>query len=559
MELTKILNYDSFDPTPKLKSSPVPISFVSFNRDDPNCIHCGDKYVRTACKQYYCKKCLSYYLANITDNNLYLDVSVLTENLECGEHKISMTKEPQNIQECCRNCLGIFCFKQLLNNFVHFSSDNLYYNSLKNVIESEKNCRLCGKSLYQEIYNINHDYYYYDIKLCSDCYLISSECIESTLTKKPITILYLPCSGNSDLDDFLDNSRLKIHNRLRLAEFTDKIKNIGNYFIPNELFSSIYISEISMEWIPYSQFTNVEEIARGGFGIIYLATWLDGPIKGDINRKRNSNETIILKKFKNSEDVSKYFLNELKSNQSCYEFKHHIIRTYGFTRDPEFDDYILVMQYASGGDLHNWIQQNFTKITWNKRKLAILWQISEGLETIHNADYIHRDFHSGNILFDLILDGERPEITEDTPECFANLMKRCWDSDPEKRPSITEVRKTLSIWYHTNRNIEPFNQAEIKRKELMNLKKLGPEFSGKPHPSAIYTSRPLSSFISKCSSNSNSSKNYISRELEFDLDFRTSTLGTKRKIEEININSHENRKSIKISSSYSRTFLTDRK
>ncbi|PKY21309.1 hypothetical protein RhiirB3_524926, partial [Rhizophagus irregularis] len=192
MELTKILNYDSFDPTPKLKSSPVPISFVSFNRDDPNCIHCGDKYVRTACKQYYCKKCLSYYLANITDNNLYLDVSVLTENLECGEHKISMTKEPQNIQECCRNCLGIFCFKQLLNNFVHFNSNNLYYNSLKNVIESEKNCRLCGKSLYQEIYNINHDYYYYDIKLCSDCYLISSECIESTLTKKPITILYLP-------------------------------------------------------------------------------------------------------------------------------------------------------------------------------------------------------------------------------------------------------------------------------------------------------------------------------------------------------------------------------
>uniref|UniRef100_U9V5S8 Protein kinase domain-containing protein n=1 Tax=Rhizophagus irregularis (strain DAOM 181602 / DAOM 197198 / MUCL 43194) TaxID=747089 RepID=U9V5S8_RHIID len=393
-----------------------------------------------------------------------------------------------------------------------------------------------------------------------------------------------------------------------------------------------------MEWIPYSQFTNVEEIARGGFGIIYLATWLDGSIKVSYDRERSSNETVILKRFKNSQDISRYFLNELKSNQYCYKMDHHIIKTYGFTRDPKFDDYILVMQFASGGDLHNWIQQNFSKITWNKEKLAILWQISEGLETIHKANYIHRDFHSGNILFDLsnykrhqwqigdlgltqpangtsnneiygvipyiapeifkkssfskksdvycmgmimwelttgckpfsnvehdinlvyrILDGERPEITEDTPECFANLMKRCWDSDPEKRPSITEVRKTLSIWYHTNRNIEPFNQAEIKRKELMNLKKLGPEFSGKPHPSAIYTSRPLSSFISKCSSNSNSSKNYISRELEFDLDFRTSTLGTKRKIEEININSHENRKSIKISSSYSRTFLTDRK
>jgi late competence protein required for DNA uptake (superfamily II DNA/RNA helicase) len=71
MELTKISNYDSFDPTPKLKSSPVPISFVSFNKGDLNCIHCGDEYVRTeACDQYYCKKCLSHYLANIADNNL---------------------------------------------------------------------------------------------------------------------------------------------------------------------------------------------------------------------------------------------------------------------------------------------------------------------------------------------------------------------------------------------------------------------------------------------------------------------------------------------------------
>ena len=39
------------------------------------------------------------------------------------------------------------------------------------------------------------------------------------------------------------------------------------------------------------------------------------------------------------------------------------------------------MQYASGGDLHNWIQKNFTEITWNKQKLfiiSILLQISEG-------------------------------------------------------------------------------------------------------------------------------------------------------------------------------------
>ncbi|CAB4446060.1 unnamed protein product [Rhizophagus irregularis] len=698
MELTKKLNYDSFDPTPKLKSSPVPISFVSFNEGDLNCIHCEDRYVKTACKQYYCKKCLSYYLANITDNNLYLDVHILT-NLKCSKHEISMTKKSQNIQECCRNCLGIFFFKQIPS-FVSIEQISVLPASQgHNRNKNENYCKLCGKSMYQGITKFTW---------CSDCYLISSECVVSTLTKKPITIFYLPCwlninscyscytllkftsdcqkycencftfyigcryclttniifgitnqsqckkckrvssiifdvtrisSGNSDLDDFLDNSRLEIYNQLKLARFTDKKKNIIPYILfhstykkcPNSFISKV---EISMELIPYSQFTNVKELARGGFGIIFLANWLDGPIKGNNNRKRNSNETVILKKFKNSQDISKYFLNELKSNQQCYKIAHSLIRIYGITRDPKFDDHILVMQYASGGDLHNWIQENFTKTTWNN-KIGYSWKISYGLETIHAANYMHRDFHSGNIFFnegmrwligDLglsqpadntsnneiygvipyiapeifkgsafskksdvycmgmimwelttgckpfsnvehdinlvykILDGERPEITKDTPKRFASLMKSCWDPDPEKRPSITEVRKTLSIWYIAFNNIKSFNRAETKRKELMSLKKLGPEFSGKPHPGAIYTSRSLNSFISKCSSISNSSKEYISTELEFDIDFsnKSNTLGTKRKIEEIYINSHGNNgKSIKISSSYSRTSLTD--
>uniref|UniRef100_U9UUC3 Protein kinase domain-containing protein n=1 Tax=Rhizophagus irregularis (strain DAOM 181602 / DAOM 197198 / MUCL 43194) TaxID=747089 RepID=U9UUC3_RHIID len=423
-------------------------------------------------------------------------------------------------------------------------------------------------------------------------------------------------SGNSDLDDFLDNLRLEIHNRLEITRFTDTIKNIDKYFHPTALFSSIYRminnrAEILMEWIPYSQFTNVKEIAKGGFGIIYQATWLDGSISNEaiynkgLVRERRNNETVILKKFNNSQGISKHFLDELKSNQHCYVLNRHIIRTYGFTKDPNSDDYILVMQYASGGDLHKYLREQFTNITWDKRKISILWQIAKGLETIHNAKFIHRDFHSGNMLIDLsydkahqwqigdlglsqpvdsvssnneiygvipyiapeifkgstfskesdvycvgmimwelttgckpfanvehdinliykILDGERPEITKDTPECYANLMKSCWDPDPEKRPSITEIQQ--------------FKKAEIKRKELINLKELGPKFNGKTHPSAIYTSRLLRSFISRCSSYF--SKDYNSIELEFDIGIKSSNiLGTKRNLEELEIDSYGN-------------------
>ena len=33
------------------------------------------------------------------------------------------------------------------------------------------------------------------------------------------------------------------------------------------------------EWIPFERFTNVEYLAKGDFGSIYKASWLDSPIK----------------------------------------------------------------------------------------------------------------------------------------------------------------------------------------------------------------------------------------------------------------------------------------
>ena len=33
-----------------------------------------------------------------------------------------------------------------------------------------------------------------------------------------------------------------------------------------------------IEWIPYNKFKDIKEIAKGGFGTIYKAMWIDGSI-----------------------------------------------------------------------------------------------------------------------------------------------------------------------------------------------------------------------------------------------------------------------------------------
>ncbi|RIA87816.1 kinase-like domain-containing protein [Glomus cerebriforme] len=648
MELINTNDENFFDPTPKLKSSPIPILFVSFNLNDEKCINCGDKYIQALfCKQQkYCKKCLSHYVTKITDYNIYLDVYVHTINLECSEHEINGTT--QNIQEYCGNCSEILVFKQMFEySIINYTGpySNRYENNkkiLSKVIKSEEKCRLCRKPLYQET---THAF-----KLCSTCYLISSGWIESTLNKKPIPILYLPwwynnskckacnldliftsncqkycarchifytgcrhclttniifgltvqsqckkckrilsviyiSSGNSDLDDFfLDNAYDNLE-LIKFTKFASEIKIIDRYFHPSDILDFIRELNPIVGWIPYSQFKNVTKIAEGGFSIIYKATWLS------IGR------TVILKRFENSKYINKYFINEFKSNLYCYEVKCRIIRIYGFTGDPKLDEIMLVMEYASGGDLHNYLQKNFTKITWNKNKLYTLWEISRGLENIHNADFIHRDFHSGNILFDNpgyrrsfisqkwkigdlglsqpanassnneiygvipyiapeifkgsafskesdiysmgmimwefttgcrpfanveqdihlvynIIDGKRPEITKDTPKCFSDLMKSCWNPDPKKRPSVTEICETFNDWCSNNKDAEQFNQAEAKRIELINSKELGSEFTKKPHSKTIFISKPLSSIISKCIS---IKQGYVTKEVEFDI------------------------------------------
>src|SRR5436305_9994956 len=75
-----------------------------------------------------------------------------------------------------------------------------------------------------------------------------------------------------------------------------------------------------------------------------------------------------------------------------------IIRCYGITQDPDTKDYMMVLKYCEDGNLRN----SLNKSEGYALKINYLLQIARGLLDIHNAGKVHKDFHSGNILFDKI-------------------------------------------------------------------------------------------------------------------------------------------------------------
>ena len=74
-----------------------------------------------------------------------------------------------------------------------------------------------------------------------------------------------------------------------------------------------------IEWIPYDRFTDVKYVAKGGFSVVYSATWTDAYIKGwdheTKNWKRKERKKVALKVLNDSKHISKGFLNEVSKKK----------------------------------------------------------------------------------------------------------------------------------------------------------------------------------------------------------------------------------------------------
>ncbi|GBB88344.1 hypothetical protein RclHR1_01490025 [Rhizophagus clarus] len=333
-----------------------------------------------------------------------------------------------------------------------------------------------------------------------------------------------------------------------------------------------FIFERKLRWIPYDEFKNIEYLDRGGFGTIYKAVWSD---KG---------KEVILKRINNLNENLNEFLNECSHHEKCL-WSSEIIFLFGFTKNPETSEYIIVIDYANKGSLRGNLTR-IVKYSW-KEKLLMLYKTISGLCAMHGQDLVHCDFHDGNILYhsygkndeeeeyeeeyekdvyicDLglcqpvksllkkddifgvvpfmapevlrgkpcttasdiysfsmimweftsgvppfndkahdiqlslsICKGERPEIIENTPQCYVDLMKKCWNEDPLKRPSASQVMHVFIQWilcpiYAVHEELKN-NIMEFMNAPIENNNNLIIEF----HPQACYTCRLLEFTSSK--------------------------------------------------------------
>src|SRR5688572_2160769 len=80
------------------------------------------------------------------------------------------------------------------------------------------------------------------------------------------------------------------------------------------------------------------------------------------------------------------------------KYGSNIIKIYGISQNPNTKNYIMVLQYAEGGNFNNWMNKCYKNFDW-QNKLRTLYNIIIGLCEIHQKKMVHHDLHTGNILF----------------------------------------------------------------------------------------------------------------------------------------------------------------
>ncbi|RIB27884.1 kinase-like domain-containing protein [Gigaspora rosea] len=167
-----------------------------------------------------------------------------------------------------------------------------------------------------------------------------------------------------------------------------------------------------------------------------------------------------------------------------YNFGYSFVADLGFSRpakkDSKNSEIYGIMPYIAP-EVFRKKQYSFSSNIYSLG--MIMWELTSGRRPFCDRAY--------NVDLALsICDGSRPEITEDTPQCWAILMQKCWCSEPLERPSISEIYSEINSRYWNLDKI--FTEAENKRQELF---KSGKFIAKHMHPQSKTYSKLLTPTI----------------------------------------------------------------
>ncbi|PKC00088.1 kinase-like protein [Rhizophagus irregularis] len=315
-------------------------------------------------------------------------------------------------------------------------------------------------------------------------------------------------SGNNDIDKFIKDT---IYDA----------RNSGSEFI---------------EWVPFDRFEDVKQIGEGGFAKVYSATWIDGKTEYD---KQDDGSW-----KKEEPEPMKVALKRLNGSQNM---SAETLQFYGITKDPETEEFIMILDFANQGNLRSFLSSNFNKILWKDKINGNILQVNNeshisdfGLsgssnkqksdnnkicgvlpyiapEVLNKEPYtLSSDIYSfGVIMAELssgkppfyerkhdislaleICNGFRPEFGKGTPEIYKKLAYKCMNANSNQRPTAVELYDIISFWnnsfdeYYQEKENFGYKEKEIKAifeeadKEIPNI-----STSYKKNSDAIYTSR----------------------------------------------------------------------
>jgi serine/threonine protein kinase len=176
--------------------------------------------------------------------------------------------------------------------------------------------------------------------------------------------------------------------------------------------------------------------------------------------------------------------------------------------DKEVNEIYGVLPYMAPEIIRN---QPYTPASDIYSFSMIMWEFTSVIPPFNH------EMH-GHYLAVNICKGERPEIIKNIPKCYVDLMEKCWDSNPENRPTIIELEYKISEWigcideyckinrdgnYKSVMPILADNKLENDMLEFLeaNNNAIVQEQANvsiiQSHPQACYTSRKLTEILFK--------------------------------------------------------------